>query len=206
MIAYASRTGTKRNLAALRLAGWRLLISATGVLRTEGFPYCIDNGAWTSHQNGTPFDESKYRRVVELLGGGADFVVLPDIVMGGLESLTMSLRWMEWTQDRTSRVLIPVQDGMTVADVAPYLAPNVGIFVGGGDPWKLNTTRVWSSLAHANGTVCHVGRINSHSRIRAVLHAGADSFDGKSCSMYSVNTPKYDKVRRELSIFRRNDV
>ena len=28
MIAYASRTGTRRNLAALRAAGWRLLVSA----------------------------------------------------------------------------------------------------------------------------------------------------------------------------------
>ena len=39
MIGYASRTGTKRNLDALRAAGWRLLISATGVHRDEGFPF-----------------------------------------------------------------------------------------------------------------------------------------------------------------------
>jgi hypothetical protein len=39
MIAYASRTGTKRNLEAMRQNGWRLLVSAKGVLRTEGFKY-----------------------------------------------------------------------------------------------------------------------------------------------------------------------
>jgi hypothetical protein len=57
MIGYASRTGTRRNLAALRAAGWRLLLSPTGVLRTEGFRYALDNGAWTAHQQGTEFDE-----------------------------------------------------------------------------------------------------------------------------------------------------
>jgi hypothetical protein len=38
---YASRTGTRRNLAALRAAGWRLLVSATGVHRHEGFCYML---------------------------------------------------------------------------------------------------------------------------------------------------------------------
>ncbi len=56
MIAYASRTGTRRNLAALRDAGWRLMVSARGVLRTEGFPYGLDNGAWTAFQRDEPFD------------------------------------------------------------------------------------------------------------------------------------------------------
>src|SRR3546814_4879783 len=51
VIAYASRTGTRRNLDALRDAGWRLMVSARGVLRTEGFPYELDNGAWTSFQH-----------------------------------------------------------------------------------------------------------------------------------------------------------
>jgi hypothetical protein len=32
LIAYAARTGTKRNLAGLRELGWRLLISAAGAI------------------------------------------------------------------------------------------------------------------------------------------------------------------------------
>jgi hypothetical protein len=39
LTAYASRTGTKQNLDAMRKAGWRLLVSAAGVVRTEGFQY-----------------------------------------------------------------------------------------------------------------------------------------------------------------------
>lgn len=46
MVGYASRTGNKRNLAALRNANWRLLVSAKGELRTEGMRYALDNGAW----------------------------------------------------------------------------------------------------------------------------------------------------------------
>jgi hypothetical protein len=45
MAGYASRTGTRRNLAALRDAGWRLLVSAEAELRTEGMRYALDNGA-----------------------------------------------------------------------------------------------------------------------------------------------------------------
>ena len=52
MMGYASRTGTRRNLDELRAHGWRLMVSATGAHRTEGFQYCIDNGAWTSYQKG----------------------------------------------------------------------------------------------------------------------------------------------------------
>lgn len=67
LIAYASRTGTKRNLAGLRGAGWRLLVSATGILRHEGFQYALDNGAWTAFQKGVPFDEQKFAAALRKL-------------------------------------------------------------------------------------------------------------------------------------------
>src|SRR3546814_3757104 len=95
VIAYASRTGTRRNLDALRDAGWRLMVSARGVLRTEGFPYALDNGAWTSFQHGEKFDAKAFLIAIEKLGAGADFIVVPDIVCGGLESLTFSRRWWD---------------------------------------------------------------------------------------------------------------
>ena len=100
MLAYASRTGTRRNLDALRAAGWRLMVSARGVLRTEGFRYALDNGAWTSFQRNEPFDEAAFERAVALLGPGADWIVLPDIVMGGLASLRFSQKWLEQLRHR----------------------------------------------------------------------------------------------------------
>ncbi len=83
MICYASRTGTKRNLEGLRRLGWRLLISRAGVWRTEGFPYAIDNGAWTDHITGETFNGPLYAKMLDQFGPGADWCVLPDIVAGG---------------------------------------------------------------------------------------------------------------------------
>ena len=60
LIAYASRTGTRRNLAALRGAGWRLLVSAASVHSNEGFPYAIDNGAWSAFTQGRPIDLPRF--------------------------------------------------------------------------------------------------------------------------------------------------
>jgi hypothetical protein len=71
---YASRTGTRRNLAALRAAGWRLLVSATGVHRHEGFPYMLDNGAYTYHQRGVSYDAEPFRRLLATHGSGADLM------------------------------------------------------------------------------------------------------------------------------------
>ena len=81
MIGYASRTGTRRNLDALRRAGWRLMVSARGPLRPERFGYALDNGAWTAFQRGEPFDVPAFDRAVALLGPGADWIVLPDICL-----------------------------------------------------------------------------------------------------------------------------
>ncbi len=195
MIPYASRTGTRRNLDALRAAGWRLMVSARGVLRTEGFPYALDNGAWTAHQRGEPFDVAAFEKALALFGAGADFVVLPDIVGGGLASLEMSLGWQPRVDARL--VLLPVQDGMTEADVEPHLGPAVGIFVGGSTEWKLATMRRWGVVARRVGCHLHVGRVNSRRRIRLCAEAGADSVDGSSVTRYAETLPLLDAARRQ---------
>lgn len=57
VLAYASRTGTAENIELMRAHGWRMLVSAANDLRHEGMPYALDNGAWSYHQKGLPFDE-----------------------------------------------------------------------------------------------------------------------------------------------------
>lgn len=199
MMYYASRTGTKRNLDAFRAHGWRVLVSARGVHRTEGFPYAIDNGAWTSYTKGEPFDEAAFVRVVESLGAGADWVVCPDIVMGGMDSLALSLRWLPWVLARTPMALIPVQNGMSLDDLAPHLGPRVGVFVGGDDTFKESTMAAWCRLARQHGAYCHVGRVNTRSRVRLCMAAGVDSADGTSGSRFAVNVPAIDAWRRQTS-------
>jgi len=198
VIPYASRTGTRRNLAALKAANWRLLISATGAHRPEGFPYAIDNGAWTSHQSGSPFDADRFRACVEGLGAGADWLIAPDIVQGGLESLELSVDWLPWCLKRCSLVLIAVQDGMEPRHVESMLSPRVGIAIGGSTEWKERqlSRRVWRA------PWVHCLRVNTARRI--ALCAGAvDSFDGTSASRYASSLPRLDGARRQLGLFRR---
>ncbi|MHC5194673.1 hypothetical protein ACYSUW_13060 [Pseudomonas frederiksbergensis] len=62
MIAYASRTGTKRNLEAMRQNGWRLLVSAKGVLRTEGFKYVSTMGRGLPSHRGSRSMTTRFRK------------------------------------------------------------------------------------------------------------------------------------------------
>lgn len=201
MIAYASRTGTRRNLTALREHGWRLLVSATGVWRTEGFPYAIDNGAWTAFTQGRPFNEAAFVGLLRELGASADWTVLPDIVAGGHASLEMSLRWMRRVLDETPRALLAVQDGLVPGDVRAFVGPRVGVFVGGSTAWKLSTMSEWAALARDAGAWCHVGRVNTARRIRACTAAGATSFDGTSATRFATSVPMLDHARRQSDLF-----
>lgn len=200
MIAYASRTGTRRNLDALRAADWRLLVSAKGCLRSEGFRYALDNGAWTAFRRGQPFDELAFVRALRKLGGEADWTVLPDVVAGGARSLELSLRWMRAVLDESPRALLAVQDGMEPADVRGLLGPRVGLFVGGSTEWKLRTMSAWCALAREAGCWAHVARVNTRRRILSCSASGATSFDGSGPSRYAVTTRPLDNARRQLGL------
>lgn len=201
MICYASRTGTRRNLAALRAAGWRLLISRAGVWRTEGFRYALDNGAWSDFQQGKQFDEDAFDRLLEALGAGADWVVLPDIVAGGQRSLELSVRWTNRARAICDLVLIAVQDGMTEADLAPFVGPNVGIFLGGSTEWKLATMAQWGAFCAERRVHYHVARVNSRKRLIMANAAGASSMDGSNLSRYSKNVTHMTNSARQQDMF-----
>ena len=195
MISYASRTGTKRNLAALRAAGWRLLVSARGVLRAEGFQYAIDNGAWTSFQEGKPFDVAAFERAVDLLGNGADWIVVPDVVMDARASLASAEEWLPRLDGRP--LLLAVQNGMEPADVRAWLGPRCGIAIGGDTAWKERTARQWGELARERGAHLHMLRVNSARRIRLCHEAGVDSIDGTSASRFSKTVRPLDAAVRQ---------
>lgn len=200
MIAYASRTGTRRNLDAMRAHGWRVLISAAGCLRSEGFQYGLDNGAWSAHQAGTVFDSDQFERALVAVGRGADWIVLPDIVMGGLPSLALSLEWLSLCR-KMAPVLVPVQNGMTRLDVEPILADDVGIFVGGDTEWKESTLPTWGRLARDVGCHLHVGRVNTRRRIRLCKLSGVDSIDGTSVTRFAKNIHHLDaEVRQQAMV------
>ena len=191
----------RSNLGALRDAGWRLLCSPVQPRPAVGFGYAVDNGAWPIHTAGRAWDDGAdlaFRLLVDRIGAGADWVALPDVVMGGRASLELTLRYLgeAWP----CPVLIPVQDGVTEAEIRPLLSARVGVFVGGSTDWKELTAARWATLTGEVGAYCHVGRVNSRRRI--FLIGAVDSWDGTSATRYSKNVPLLDGARRQVGLWR----
>jgi hypothetical protein len=205
VICYASRTGTRRNLDALRRHGWGLLVSRAAEWRTEGFGrICGDNGAWSDHQAGRQFDEDRYEAFLDWLAAQpvvADWLVLPDIVAGGLDSLALSLRYMNRCLSVAPLVLIAVQDGMQTSDLEPHIGSRVGIFLGGSTEWKLATMAEWGRFCAEHGVHYHVARVNSAKRMAMAAAAGATSIDGSSASRYAATTPMLTYAARQTDLF-----
>lgn len=194
MILYASQTHGKRNLEALELNGFRLLITpdtyrGTLPIWSSGKParYALDNGAFGCFQRGDPFNWRAFEGLVAAIGDGAEWVIAPDIVCGGLKSLRMSLDWArDW--DRCP-VLLAVQDGMKADDLKPHLSDRVGIAVGGSTLFKERSLTIWGRLAKETGCYLHVLRVNTRRRLTICRGAGAHSVDGTSASVFSKNAP-----------------
>jgi len=202
VIGYASNTGTKRNLAALRDAGWRIMLTPDNPTPREGLKHCLDNGAWGAFQKGIPFDCGRFEKLVDTAGLKADFIVLPDIVAGGGNSLAFSVSWLPRLNSYRS-LLLPLQDGMDPKAVLAILRawPHVGIFLGGTTEYKLATMHDWGVAAAALGRWYHVGRVNSRRRIRMAAACGATSFDGTSATRFSCTLPLLDAARRQPNLF-----
>jgi hypothetical protein len=210
MIPYASWPGGLYNRRKLREADWHLLTSPI-ILKKNGWraprwdngtqaPYALDNGAWTYYRKGIPFDDAAFMRGLDATGEEAEWIVIPDIVGGGLRSLDMSLGWL----DRVTPyglALIAVQDGMTPADVEPHLSEGVGIAIGGTTEWKLGTAQQWGDLAKKVGCYLHMLRVNSAKRIRLCHHIGAASFDGTSATKFITTLPLLDRAARAIYLF-----
>lgn len=201
-MAYSSRC-SGRTADALRDAGWGMLLApgSRPPRPYPGMPWCLDNGAWTAHTQGTPWDDAGFRRLVSEWGVGADWIAAPDIVMGGDESLRRSLSWLDELMP-LGVVLVPVQDGMTADDLRPHVGPRVGIFVGGSAVWKEASLPMWGSLCADRGAHLHVARVNSARRIALCAAVGAHSIDGSSVSRFRATLPRLDAARRQLSLLR----
>ena len=206
MISYATVTGTKRNLCALRTHGWRLLVVPSSapprVPRWETgdpAPFMLDNGAWGAFASGRSWNPDHFLRAVDVLGAQVDAIVAPDIVCGGQASLDLTLSHLPHLLTVGRPILIAVQNGMAPADLPP-LGPNLGLFIGGDDRWKEDSARMWGAHARAAGAPCHMARVNTARRIHLAAAAGCTSFDGTSGSRFAVTVPPLTNARRALPL------
>lgn len=167
--------------------GLGLLFSPTyGILPRpcEDWQFVLDNGAYSAYSNNIPWEEERFYSYVKRLVDNnltPMFVVLPDIVAGGIQSLNRSVTHIPRLPEAWEKYL-PVQDGMVDEDVIPILEQVDGIFVGGTVVWKWRTAERWCHLAHTFGLKCHIGRVNSERQLLSAKNVGADSVDGSSAS------------------------
>lgn len=208
MIAYASRTNTRRNVAEIKAANWRWMVSPfdRGGPILAGLGHAVDCGAWATFQafrrgeRVTPLpDLHRFMATVQRHGPNADFIVVPDIVLGGDLSWHLTRAWLRqlrrYSPIRRVRLMIAVQNGFDPALVEPFLSSRVGVFVGGDTEWKLATMGEWARIAHRKGGICHVGRVNTAKRIALCGKAMVDSFDGTSATKFAVTTRPLERAR-----------
>jgi len=209
---YASWTGTKRNLRALRENGWSLLMSPDTLKRCKNktaplwpdgtpAPYVLDNGAWGCHQRGEPFDEHSFMWAYGRISEDAEWVVAPDIVGGGEQSLELTKSWLPKLNHR--KILIAVQDGLAPKDVDALMDSTRGIFLGGSTEYKIRTMSMWGKYCSAKDVYFHVARVNTIKRFRACQAAGADSIDGSGASRFACTAGLLPSAARQQSLFGR---
>ena len=144
------------------------------------FPWFFDNGVFAAFKAGLAFDGAAYEAALSRLKEveqPPDFLVTPDLVGGGVDSIALSLDWVGKVKLFGSAYLV-VQEGMNYTDVAQVLGQFAGIFVGGATlEWKWATAKYWVQLAHFHSKPCHIGRVGTGIRVKMALASGCDSID-----------------------------
>lgn len=189
MKAYLGKTRSRALVARLEQLGGLgecVVRGDLAPLRTSS-GWFYDNGAFGDFTQHRPFDGLRFTRDQRAIRNGGikdrvfpapDFIVLPDQVAGGVESLRVSRAWKhDPLVTYAAPLYLAVQDGMSEADVAAELEGVAGLFVGGSLPWKLETGAAWVAFAHARGLQCHVGRVGTPDRVAWARAIGCDSID-----------------------------
>lgn len=146
-----------------------------------GIPLAVDNGAFGFWRRGVAFNDEPMRRVLTAVlrhGLNPEWLVAPDIVAGGRNSLEFSIGWAgrlsEWP------LAVAVQDGMEPDDLLPKLHLWKCVFVGGSLHWKWHTAAEWASFAQSHGLQCHIGRVGTLDDMVRAQRVGATSCDSST--------------------------
>ena len=181
MQVYWGNAGKHSDITIIQENGWGIMYSGNWNKKNSRLvPIALDNGAFTSYRQNKPYDSSWFLRNIQHcidLNIVPDFIIVPDIVGAGEDSLSFSLEWMQKLCNEFPKYLA-VQDGMTI-DMIPCELFD-GIFIGGTISWKMRMGEMWVNYAHENNMKCHIGRVGTYERIRWALRIGADSIDSSS--------------------------
>jgi len=185
---YLGGDGKKKILELAFKNGWGRMVSCPYYRNPiEGLSWALDNGTWSAWKNNTNFDSEKFLSCLDKIPSNLppDFIVCPDIVAGGIDSLEFSLDWIQDLPQKYEYYLA-AQDGMIKSDVIPHLDKFSGIFVGGTLTWKLRTAGEWTIVAHKNGLRSHIGRIGTYKNLCFAKFINADSCDSSTFVQASI--------------------
>jgi hypothetical protein len=181
LIAYTGDTRSRNLLAVLREEGIGQMVIRGRLAGRRLEPWAYDNGAFEDWRAGRPFDRQQFLldlQAIAVCTSEPDFVVLPDRVAAGSESLDLSLEWRHLLK-REGLDLWPlylaVQDGMQPTGI-PWSEFD-GIFIGGTAEWKTRTAQQWVITAHEHGLPCHYARCGTGRKVRHAKGIRADSID-----------------------------
>jgi hypothetical protein len=185
-------TGTcaGQKLEYVRNLGLGIMISPSPsfAVRKEfgGVPCALDNGAFQYYRKGYPFQERLFLATIEDCykhGIKLDFIVCPDIVAGGKQSLEFSLKWATTKLVGTPRLALVLQDGITQDNLTQYERDLFShIFIGGTPEWKWRSLPGWASFCQSYKKHCHVGQCGTVERLRLCKQLGIDSVDSTNFS------------------------
>lgn len=169
--------------------------------------YALDNGAYLDFLQEKTFDDQRFIGFCEKYIGGADWVVLPDVVCEPEKTIEKSREYISILRKmrKDIKLFFVWQDGMTEKHLIPFLEQKIGIFIGGSTEGKINNIPWISSLCRRYKTWVHVGRVNTLKRLNLVMKNHANSFDGSGITRFlptlELLSHRLIQEREQLSLF-----
>jgi len=175
---FVGETRSRKLLRRTMDLGWgRIWAHDTTPAPLEGELWAFDNGAYSAYLKGQEFPEARFLKRYEraqTMTTPPYLAVVPDIVAGGMGSLTFSLRWRDRLNDWPW--YLAVQDGLIPDDVIRYRDRFSGIFLGGGNGYKA-TAHEWRTFTRVFNMGFHYGRVGTPRKLTHTVEVGADSCD-----------------------------
>jgi len=190
MQAYVGQTRSKKLIKALAHAGIGEC-TCPDEFPPRRFPWFLDNGAYKMHSAGGPIEWTAFTDALRHLKywPQPEFIVVPDIVAGGWESLKLSLHWRHILADTSGlasreyfgtdgvNLYLAVQDGMDPFLMQSAISLFNGLFVGGTREWKWRTLSDWCAVGRETSVPVHVGRCGTLRGVAEAKMYNVDSID-----------------------------